>query len=272
MKIKSTKTFMEFCKEIGIFEVISKNPTIKFKKDLKKAVKPKENQLKDSFSIQIETRKNEIFLEKSKNIISKDLMTNFNSKKKFLEELRNEVSKIDCNLKETSTNLVFSTGDINSKVMFIGEAPGILEDKYGEPFNDNSGKLLFKMIDFIGLNKENSYFTNLVFWRPPGDRSPNDEEINICLPLTIKHINIINPDFIVTLGGVSSKAILNLESNIMKVRGKEFIFKNKGSGKDIKVFPMFHPNFLINNPSEKKKAWFDLSKYSKLLNNKDNKS
>ena len=131
---------------------------------------------------------------------------NHNKKKdEKLKELIEEIKNCKCDLKDVATNTVFSDGLNNSKIMLIGEAPGADEDKVGKPFVGQAGQLLDKMFDCINLNrKRNFYITNLVFWRPPGNRNPNKQEISTCLPLTKKHISIIKPKLLILLGNVAS--------------------------------------------------------------------
>ena len=123
--------------------------------------------------------------------------------------------------KKTATNLVFSDGNAKSKVMLIGEAPGEEEDKTGKPFTGQAGKLLDKMLNAIGQNRENTYITNLIFWRPPGNRNPSLEEIDACLPFVLRHIELINPKILILAERSRQKAILK-ENNkgIIQLRGK----------------------------------------------------
>ncbi len=236
MKVKNTKSFMQFYNQIGIYDVFSKNPSNKFS-----------------------NHKRNVF---PKNKISPFLKID---KKKKLSDLKNKISKIPCSLKETSTNLVFSNGNPESDVMVIGDVPGKEEDRTGKPFVGNSGKLIRLMLDCIDLNENNCYFSNLIFWRPPGNRSPNSEEIEICLPYTKIHIDIIKPKLLILLGGLTAKAILNTSKNITELVKLESFYQY--SEKKIKTLVIFHPSFLINNPIEKKRTWFALSEISRTIKN-----
>ncbi len=178
-----------------------------------------------------------------------------------LDSLKCELESFDgCAIKKTATNLVFADGNSKAKVMVVGEAPGEEEDKIGKPFKGQAGKLLDKMLNSIGQNRENTYITNLIFWRPPGNRNPTLEEINICLPYVLKHIEIINPKILILAGAIATKAILN-ENNkgIIQLRGK---WQNLSLSKsiNIKTMPIFHPAFLLRQPSRKREAWEDLKK------------
>ena len=242
MIIKNTKSFIEFCKEIGINDIIGKEPSVKFIE--------KERINKLNFS----TEK----VEKNEKVLKNLQKT---CKKKKLEHLRLKINDLCCNLKDTATNLVLSDGNINSKIMFIGGAPRTEEDRTGIPFAGESGKLFHNMLFHVGLTKLNCYFSNLIFWRPPGNRQPNDEEIQACLPLTKEHIEIIEPEIIILVGGLAAKKILNITDSITKIRGKEFLYSNKN--RKIKTFVVFHPEFLIENITQKKKMWLDLTEVKK---------
>ena len=233
MMIKNTKSFIEFCKEIGIIDIIGKEPSVKFIE--------KEKIKKSNFS-------NEK-IEKNEKILKNLTKTN---KKKKLEELRLKINNLCCNLRDTATSLVLSDGNINSKIMFIGGAPRTEEDRTGIPFVGEGGKLLHNMLFHVGLTKLNCYFSNLIFWRPPGNRQPNDEEVQACLPLTKEHIEIIKPEIIILVGGLAANKILNITDSITKIRGKEFVYSNKD--RKIKTFVVFHPEFLIENTTQKKKC------------------
>jgi uracil-DNA glycosylase family 4 len=157
-----------------------------------------------------------------------------------------------CTIKEAANHFVFSDGNPKSKFMLIGEAPGMEEDIQGKPFVGMSGQLLDKMLLAIGIDRTKCYITNIVPWRPPGNRAPTTEEVAMCLPFLRKHIEIIAPKIIVLLGGVATKALLNPKEGIMKLRGRFFDYEN-----GIKLFPTFHPAYLLRSPSQKALAWID---------------
>ena len=145
--------------------------------------------------------------------------------------------------------------------MIIGEAPGADEDKTGIPFVGQAGKLLDKMINAIDLNRnKDCYITNIVVWRPPGNRNPSKNEIELCLPILREHIEIINPKLIILLGGVSTKNVLNITDGITLCRGKKYYYKTNIL--EIPCWPIFHPAFLLRNPLQKKNTWDDLRKIS----------
>jgi uracil-DNA glycosylase family 4 len=186
-----------------------------------------------------------------------------------LAELKREVENFDlCSLKHSAKNLVFSDGNSLAKVMLIGEAPGANEDEEGIPFCGASGKLLDNMLYSIGLlRKTNCYITNTVFWRPPDNRQPTSEEVDICRPFLEKHIAIIKPKFIILVGAVATASIFGTQSQISKMRGQIHQYSNKYI-QDISTSVIFHPAYLMRQPSKKKLAWFDLLHLQKILQEK----
>ena len=157
---------------------------------------------------------------------------------------------------------MFGDGDINSKVMIIGEGPGANEDKEGKPFVGRAGKLLDKMLAAIQLDRKKVYISNVVNYRPPENRKPNDSEIERYYPFLVSHIEIISPKILLLLGSTALNALVGNEIVISKARGK-WIEKKIG-----KITPWiiasFHPAFLMRQPEQKKLAWIDL----KMIRNK----
>ncbi|MDR2075276.1 MAG: uracil-DNA glycosylase [Holosporales bacterium] len=177
-----------------------------------------------------------------------------------LEELRNFIMETDvCGLKKFARHTVFSDGDPSSRIMLIGEAPGEQEDIQGKPFVGQSGQLLDSMLKSVGLSREDTYITNIVFWRPPGNRTPSPDEIVMCMPYVKEHIRLINPRILLLLGGVAAKAILNTSDGITKTRG------NISKFQDINAVPTFHPAYLLRSPGQKALAFNDMIKMKKLL-------
>lgn len=164
-----------------------------------------------------------------------------------------------CALKKTATNTVFAQGVPESGVMFIGEAPGADEDRQGFPFVGVSGQLLDRMLGFIGLKRsENFYITNTLFWRPPGNRQPTTEELEICRPFVEKHVALVNPKVLVLVGGTATKAMLNDTRGITRLRGQVFTYKNDYMDHQVPVHVIYHPSYLLRQPLAKKQAWADL--------------
>src|ERR1700730_3186673 len=181
-----------------------------------------------------------------------------------LEELRELLEKFDgCALKNTATRLVFSDGNPQARVMFVGEAPGREEDIEGLPFVGRSGQLLNRMIAAIELDRTSAYIANVIPWRPPGNRTPTPQETQICLPFIQRQIELSNPDVLVTLGNPATQALLSTREGIMKTRGKWFDY-DTGS-RVIRALPTFHPAYLLRSPSYKRLAWQDLRAIAKAL-------
>jgi uracil-DNA glycosylase family 4 len=180
-----------------------------------------------------------------------------------LAELKAAVEAFDgCALKETATNTVFADGDPASDVMFIGEAPGAEEDRQGLPFVGVSGQLLDRMIAYIGLKRGGTgrggaYISNMLFWRPPGNRNPTPAEIASCLPFVHRHIELAGPKVLVFVGGTSAKTMLDTTTGIMRLRGRwhDFTLPN---GITLPAMPTFHPAYLLRSPAGKREAWRDL--------------
>ena len=179
------------------------------------------------------------------------------NKVESLERLKKKIFDIkNCNLKNNATNMVFSDGNPKSKIMLIGEAPGLNEDQEGLPFVGRAGTLLDKMLASINLNRKSVYISNVINYRPPNNRRPSDEEIKRYLPFITKHIEIINPKILVLLGSTAMNALIGNEVVISKMRGK-WIEKKFGKCKT-SVIITFHPAFLMRQPAQKKMAWVDL--------------
>jgi DNA polymerase len=175
-----------------------------------------------------------------------------------LEELKALLMKFDgCSLKNTANSTVFGEGNTNAKVMLIGEAPGADEDRIGRPFVGKCGKLLDKMLSAISVKREDCYISNVLPWRPPGNRTPTDEEIAICLPFLRTQIELINPDFILLLGGIALKSVMDCSDSISRTRGKWMEYSTS-QGKVIPVLATYHPSYLLRSSSQKSRAWTDL--------------
>jgi len=179
------------------------------------------------------------------------------TKARKLETLKKNIRLIkDCELKKNATNLVFGNGNINSKIMIIGEGPGAQEDAEGEPFVGRAGKLLDKMLEAIQLNRTKVYISNVVNYRPPANRRPTEEEIARYLPYLRTHIEIINPKILILLGSTAVNAIIGNKEVISRARGK-WLQQEIGAVKPW-IIASFHPAFLMRQPEQKKLAWIDL--------------
>jgi uracil-DNA glycosylase family 4 len=176
-----------------------------------------------------------------------------------LDELKDAIAKFEgLSLKATATNLVFADGNPESRLMLIGEAPGAEEDRRGLPFVGASGQLLDRMLAAIDHDRTNCYITNIVNWRPPGNRKPSPAEMTLCLPFIERHIALINPALIVLLGDTAAKTLTNRTEGITRLRGKWFTWPRPGGTETIPVLPTFHPAFLLRSPGQKREAWMDL--------------
>jgi uracil-DNA glycosylase family 4 len=176
-----------------------------------------------------------------------------------LEELKEAIAKFDgLSLKATATNLVFADGNSEADLMLIGEAPGGEEDRRGVPFVGAAGQLLDRMLAAIGHDRTNSYITNIVNWRPPGNRKPSPAEMLLCQPFIERHIALMKPKLILLLGDTAAKTLTGRSEGITRLRGKWCEWTDAASGATIPMLPTFHPAFLLRSPSQKREAWADL--------------
>lgn len=174
-----------------------------------------------------------------------------------LDSLKAAMEGFDgCPLKRSAKNTVFADGNPHARIMLIGEAPGRDEDRAGKPFVGRSGQLLDRMLAAIGLDRTQVYITNLVPWRPTGNRTPTPDEIGLCKPFLQKHIELVNPDILLLVGGVSAKELLQTTEGITKIRGR-WVDINTGD-RDRPALPILHPAYLLRNPARKSDAWKDL--------------
>ena len=188
------------------------------------------------------------------------------AKAKTLEELKAVVSAFEgCNLKRTAMNTVFSDGNPKADLMFIGEAPGADEDRQGKPFVGASGQLLDRMMAALGMNRAQDYYiSNIIPWRPPGNRKPTTVEVTICLPFILRHLELVKPKVIVLLGATAASALLDATVGITKIRGQWR--ELEVGGKPVPIMPIYHPAYLLRQPRVKRESWRDLQEIrSKLL-------
>jgi len=177
---------------------------------------------------------------------------------KSLAELRSALERLEgCALKNTASNLVFCDGNPGARVMIVGEAPGREEDRVGLPFVGAAGQLLDKMLATIGLDRASVYITNLLPWRPPGNRTPTAEETRLLLPYLQRHIQLADPEYVFILGGSSAKALLATRDGILKTRGawRDIDF---GDGVMRPTLASLHPAFLLRSPAQKRLSFDDL--------------
>jgi DNA polymerase len=172
-----------------------------------------------------------------------------------------------CPLKETAINLCFADGNPQAPVMLIGEAPGAQEDRQGKPFVGPSGQLLDRMLATIGLDRTKVYITNVIYWRPPGNRSPTAAEIAICQPFLERQIELIRPKFLVFVGSIAARALLGRSEGVTKLRGRPFVYTVPSDGREIPALVMFHPAYLLRQPAQKRFSWRDLLLIHKSIKN-----
>ena len=244
-KISESIKLLRLFKENGVDEVIANNSFNRVK-NTEKLRKTDLMQKNDTIN--------------SINIMETDQIRKISS----LEQLKSFISDFKgCELYKSSTNMVFSDGNPKSKIMLIGEAPGHDEDIQGKPFVGRSGKLLDKMLEAIELNREKVYIANIIPWRPPSNRRPTDEEIEICLPFIKKHIELIKPKVLMLLGSTATFALLKNTEGITKIRGKWVDLSINNIS--VPTLPTFHPAFLLRQPAQKKHVWEDLKSLKKKV-------
>lgn len=159
-----------------------------------------------------------------------------------------------CGLDKTRTQTVFGVGNRNAKLMIIGEAPGFYEDQKGEPFVGRAGQLLNAMLQTIGLDRSQVYIANILKCRPPNNRDPLPDEVNLCTPFLEKQIALIKPKLLLAVGRIAAHYLLNTKSTLNQLRNKIHTFGHSQTP----LIITYHPAYLLRNPSDKRKAFFDL--------------
>jgi uracil-DNA glycosylase family 4 len=176
-----------------------------------------------------------------------------------IEALATLVAAFDgCPLKRTATSTVFIDGNPAAPVMIVGEAPGADEDRLGRPFVGRAGQLLDRMLAAIGLDRTGVQITNVIYWRPPGNRKPTAAETAACLPFVLRHIALARPKVLVLAGGTAAGTLLPVTDGITRLRGRWFELAVPGLDAPVPTLPMFHPAFLLRAPEKKREAWRDL--------------
>lgn len=177
-----------------------------------------------------------------------------------IAELRAAVERFEgCGLKQTARNTVFSDGAEDSDLLLIGEAPGREEDEQGRPFVGRSGQLLDRMLASIGIDRRtNLLISNVIYWRPPGNRDPTQLELSICLPFVERLIALHRPKLLLLAGGAAAKAVLRRQDGVTKLRGRKLKLENDGV--QVNALVMLHPAYLLRRPQEKRLAWADLQR------------
>ena len=175
-----------------------------------------------------------------------------------VDELRQALETFDgCALKKTATNLVFTDGNPEARILFIGEGPGAEEDRQGLPFVGPSGKLLDRMMASVGLDRTSVLISNTVFWRPPGNRTPIAQETAVCMPFVGRLIELVDPKILVALGGPAAKSLLAETEGVGRLRGKWFSYSTPGLARPIEATALYHPAYLLRSPGQKRVTWMD---------------
>jgi uracil-DNA glycosylase family 4 len=157
------------------------------------------------------------------------------------------------------SQIVFGVGNPKARLMFVGEAPGEEEDKRGEPFVGRAGQLLTKIIEAIGLTRDQVYIANVIKCRPPNNRNPEPDEVEQCEPFLFRQIDVIGPKVIVPLGKFAAQSLLKTVDPITRLRGRQFDYRGAA------LIPTFHPAYLLRNPSAKREVWEDMKKVRAIL-------
>ena len=163
-----------------------------------------------------------------------------------------------CPLKRTATNTVFADGNPQAPIMIIGEAPGADEDRIGKPFVGRAGQLLDRMLAAIDLDRTGVQITNVIYWRPPGNRKPTAQETAACLPFVFRHIVLSRPKVLVLAGSTAATSLLDTTEGITRLRGRWFDLAIPGLDAPLPALPTFHPAYLLRTPERKREAWRDL--------------
>jgi uracil-DNA glycosylase len=180
---------------------------------------------------------------------------------RLLEAIREDIGDCRrCRLAPTRKTIVFGQGDPNARLMFVGEAPGADEDEQGLAFVGKAGQLLTKIIEAIGMRREDVYIVNVLKCRPPQNRNPEPDEVMACQPFLEKQIEAIHPKVLVGLGKFGAHWLLKTAEPITRLRGR------LGDYKGITVMPTYHPAYLLRNPGAKKDVWEDMKTVRALLN------
>jgi len=186
----------------------------------------------------------------------------FTSEQDALQALRVEIGP-DCTRCKLHTlgrkQVVFGVGNPSADLMFVGEAPGADEDIQGEPFVGRAGQLLTKIIEAIGMRREQVYIANVIKCRPPGNRNPETDEVDRCEPFLFRQIDIIKPKVIVALGKFAAQSLLRTMEPITRIRGREYKYRNAI------LMPTYHPAYLLRNPASKREVWEDMKRVRAIL-------
>ena len=233
----------------GVETFSADNPVNIFEKS-----SPAENKSRPATSILAQSG-NEAFMN------AKEICT----KAQTLDDLKAMMENFDgCSLKFSANSTVFGQGNPRATLFIIGEAPGADEDRQGEPFVGRSGQLLNKMLSAIGIEREECFVSNILPWRPPGNRTPTTGEVAVCLPFIERQIELVGPKIVLMLGASSANALLNNSESISHLRGKVLEYCIDEKHKYI-AYATFHPAYLLRSAGQKSKTWIDLLRLKEKL-------
>lgn len=254
----NTEALLEWYLDAGVDETCGDEPSLRQKEAEKAVLKPTASTASESYR-QVMTPLAQAPTAASAN--ARELC----EKAETLDDLRKIVEEFDgCALKFNAKSTVFGDGRPHAPLLIVGEAPGADEDRIGKPFVGQSGKLLEKMLLAIGLKRQDVYITNIVPWRPPGNRTPTDAETAVCLPFLKRQIELVEPKYLLLLGGSAVKALLDNPEPISKLRGHWLTYQPT-TKLSIEALATFHPAYLLRNAATKAKAWSDFLRIHKKL-------
>ncbi len=235
-------------------ESLSPSSTEHIQKELLSLVKSVKGQVLNSKNLYVELDWKKPLPAPKKNKVSTK------NHAKQLSDLGHDIAGCQlCSLAKTRKNIVFGDGNASAKIVFVGEAPGADEDEQGLPFVGRAGQLLTKIINAMGLERNDVYICNILKCRPPGNRNPMPDEIRLCEPYLKEQLQLISPQIICALGSFAAKTLLKTETPITTLRGRFHVYEG------IKLMPTYHPAYLLRNPSAKKQVWEDVQLIMKEL-------
>jgi len=255
-RTSSARELLDWYREMGVDDAVSDHPTDWFAQAPKPAAPRRDTEQPRTNEPAPRSERPRLFADMPPSQAAMDARERARSAAD-LDELKELLTGFDgCPLKATAKNLCFARGSAAARIMFIGEAPGRDEDLQGKPFVGRAGQLLDKMLAAIGLSEDDVYITNIVYWRPPGNRTPTPQEVQACQPFLERQIELIDPKVLVFLGGAAAKQMLATSDGIMRLRGKWRDFE-AGDAKP-RTIATLHPAYLLRNPVAKRLAWRDL--------------
>ena len=266
MNKEAAARYLEWCVEVGADECIGEGPVDRVAFGIEEAARKKKRNAADT-KVQMKPEPRAAAFAPAALPLATAVSDAVEAAKGAgsLDDLRAAIANFEhCELKPLAQNLVFSDGNPSASVMIIGEAPGAEEDRIGKPFVGRAGRLLDRMFVEIGLGRteaeagQSLYITNILPWRPPGNRTPSSSEVEMMKPFVVRHVQLVGPRLLVLMGNSSCSALLG-KSGITRLRG------NWTEWQGLPVMPMFHPAYLLRNPVAKREAWIDLLMIRKFL-------